>query len=144
MGSKERIFHAVLFELIALVALTLLAVATTDQEAGSMTLLAMILSLIAMAWNYVFNLGFDRVHPGDRLKRSLKVRITHGALFELGMVVFSFPVIMLILQKSFLTVLALDIGVVLFFFVYAIGFNWAYDVVRDRVLGDKPEPECAS
>ena len=133
MGSKERIFHAVLFELIALVALTLLAMATTDQEAGSMTLLAVILSLIAMAWNYIFNVGFDRLYGHDRLNRSFKVRVTHGALFELGMMVFSFPVIMWILQKSFLTVLALDIGVVLFFFVYAIGFNWGYDVLRDRM-----------
>lgn len=135
MGSKERIFHAVLFELIALVALTLLAMATTDQEAGSMTLLAVILSLIAMAWNYIFNVGFDRLYGHDRLNRSFKVRVTHGALFELGMMVFSFPVIMWILQKSFLTVLALDIGVVLFFFVYAIGFNWGYDVLRDRMKG---------
>ena len=135
MGTKERIFHAVLFELIALVALTLLAVLTTDQQAGAMTMLAVILSLIAMAWNYVFNMGFDRIYGEDRIKRSFKVRITHGALFELGMVVFSFPVIMWVLQKSFLTILMLDIGVVLFFFVYAIGFNWAYDVIRHIVKG---------
>jgi len=135
MGFKERIFHAVLFEMIALVALTLLAVLATDQGAAAMTGLAVGLSLMAMAWNYVFNLGFDRVYGDDRLNRSLKMRIGHGLLFELGMVIFSFPLMMWILQKSFLTILALDIGAVLFFLVYAISFNWAYDVIKGRVMG---------
>ena len=62
MEFKERILHALLFELIALVAITLLAVIITDQQAGAMTALAVVLALIAMVWNYAFNVFFDRVY----------------------------------------------------------------------------------
>ena len=97
-----------------------------------MTGLAVTISLIAMAWNYLFNLGFDRVYGSDRLSRTLMMRIGHGIAFEIGMLVFSFPVIMWVLQLDFWTVLVLDFGAVLFFLVYAVIFNWVYDIVRAR------------
>ncbi|MGI9293854.1 MAG: PACE efflux transporter [Pseudomonadales bacterium] len=134
MSTKERIFQMVLFEVVALVILVGAAMLFIEKEVFTVTGLAIALSVIAMLWNYAYNLGFDKVFGGDRITRSLKMRIAHGAGFELGMIAVSFPVIMWALKLGFLAVLILDIAVVLFFFVYAIVFHWVYDVVRHNLI----------
>jgi uncharacterized membrane protein len=130
MSTKERIFQSILFELIALLIFVPLAIFFTNKGVAAMTFMSVLLSLIAMLWNYVYNLKFDQYFGTNRLSRSLKMRIGHGLGFELGMVITSFPIMMWILNTDFWTVLALDFGAVVFFLVYAIMFNWVYDLAR--------------
>lgn len=137
MKTKERIFHVLLFELIALVLLTILAVFITGDSVLKMTGLAVALSVIAMCWNYIYNLGFDKIYGSNRIKRSLSVRLIHGGAFELGMMIISFPVIMWWLAMGFWQVLLLDIGAVAFFLLYSILYNWVYDQLRFRLFGLK-------
>ncbi|WP_237524053.1 PACE efflux transporter [Shewanella sp. KX20019] len=134
MNTKERIFHSILFEAIALIFVITAATVFTDAGAKSATGLAVGLSLIAMCWNYVYNLGFDRVFGDNRIERSFKMRIGHGLGFELGMVFTTLPLMMWVLQLDFVTVFIMDIGVVIFFLVYAIIYNWAYDLLRERII----------
>ena len=96
--------------------------------------LALSLSLIAMTWNYVYNYGYDKIYGADRSKRTKKTRILHGLGFELGLMLVTFPLLMWVLQLDFWTVLVMDIGIVIFFVLYAIAFNWAYDSVRDQLV----------
>ena len=131
MSHKERLLHMVLFELAALILMAGLATYITGDDAGKMTGLALAMSLIAMAWNYVYNYGYDKVFGADRSKRTKKTRVLHGLGFELGLMTVTLPVLMWVLQLNFLTVLIMDIGLVVFFVLYAIGFNWVYDSVRD-------------
>ncbi|OUS34500.1 hypothetical protein A9R01_08170 ['Osedax' symbiont bacterium Rs2_46_30_T18] len=133
MSTKERLIQAVLFELIALIIFIPLAIFVTGKGAASMTALSVILSLIAMAWNYIFNLQFDKIFGHNRLSRSFKMRLLHGLCFEIGMVTISFPVLMWVLGFDFWTVLAMDFGAVIFFLIYAIAFNWVYDVLRGKM-----------
>lgn len=58
MPAFERLLHTKLFEIIALVILTLFAVFFNGEETAAMTGLAIALSLIAMGWNYLYNLLF--------------------------------------------------------------------------------------
>lgn len=134
MSLKERIFHALLFEAVALLLLTLLAVIITGNDVAKMSGLAIALSMIAMLWNFIFNILFDKLYGEDRYSRRLWIRIQHGFWFELGMLVFSFPVMMWVLQLDFLAVLLLDIGTMAFFLLYAIAFNWIYDITRARYM----------
>lgn len=133
MSHTERILHMVLFELVALILMATLATLITGNGAGKMAGLAIALSLIAMGWNYIYNYGYDKVFGADRSKRTAKVRILHGLGFELGMMIISFPVLMWTLQLGFWSVLVMDIGVVIFFVLYSIGFNWVYDTIRQRI-----------
>ena len=137
MNVKERILHSVLFEAIALIFVITAAIVFTDTEAKSATGLAVGLSLIAMVWNYIYNLGFDRIFGQNRIKRSIKMRLGHGLGFELGMVVATLPLMMWMLQLDFWTVFIMDLGVVIFFLVYAIIYNWAYDVIRERFFSSR-------
>jgi uncharacterized membrane protein len=134
MSFKERFFHALLFEVIALILLTLLAVLVTGNDMAQMSGLAIALSMIAMVWNFAFNILFDKLYGEDRINRTLGQRIQHGFGFEFGMLVFSFPVIMWVLQLDLLTVFLMDVGAMIFFLLYAIIFNWVYDISRARYL----------
>lgn len=134
MSHKERMLHMVLFELVALVLMAGLATYITGHGAGEMAGLALAISLIAMAWNYVYNYGYDKIYGTDRSKRTMKTRVLHGLGFELGLMTVTLPVLMWVLQLDFLTVLIMDIGLVIFFVLYAIAFNWAYDSIRAQLV----------
>ena len=138
MSFKERIIHMLLFEVIALAIIVPVAVLATGSGTGQMTLLAVLLSLLAMFWNYAYNLMFDRIFGEERIQRGFKLRIVHGVLFELGMILVSFPLIMWILQMDFLTVLIMDLSAVVFYLIYAIVFNWGYDQLRHRYFVVQP------
>jgi len=133
MSHKERMLHMVLFESIALIIMATLATLITGHDAAKMAGLAVTLSLIAMGWNYIFNYGYDKVFGADRTTRTVKTRIMHGLGFELGLTLISLPVLMWVLQLDFWTVLMMDIGLVVFFVLYAIAFNWLYDIIRQRI-----------
>jgi len=142
MNTKERIFHSVLFEAVALIFVITAATVFTDAGAKSATGLAVGLSLIAMGWNYIYNLGFDRIFGQNRIERTFKMRIGHGLGFELGMIFATLPLMMWVLKLDFWTVFVMDIGVVIFFLVYAIVYNWAYDLIRERILCSRAEVSC--
>lgn len=139
MKTKERIFHSVLFEAIALVFVMAAATIFTDAGAKSVTGLAIGLSLIAMCWNYVYNLGFDRIFGHNRIERSFKMRLNHGLGFELGMMFATLPFMMWVLQLDFWTVLVMDLAVIFFFLIYSIAYNWCYDLIRERIMANRTE-----
>lgn len=61
MSHKERILQTLLFELFALVIMAIIATLVTDNGAIKMAGLAITLSLIVMLWNYIYNLGYDKI-----------------------------------------------------------------------------------
>lgn len=137
MSIKERILHMALFEAIALMIFVPLAMFIAQEDATTMLGMSIILATIAMGWNFIYNWIFDILFGHERIKRGVILRIFHASCFELGMVIASFPIMMMILQKDFLTILWMDIGTVTFFFIYAILFNWAYDIIRHRYMQTK-------
>lgn len=136
MTHKERILHMVLFELIALCLFVPLAISATGGGAGHMTLLSIALSLIAMLWNYLYNVLFDKAFGENRLDRTFVVRVVHGLGFELGLVIFTIPVLMHTFKVGFWSALLMDIGVIIFFLVYAIVFNWCYDMLKKQLIAN--------
>ena len=132
MTIKERILHSVLFEVFALIIMMLGASLFTDKNPAMIGGIGIALSLIAMGWNYVYNLGFDKIFGADRLSRTISTRVAHGFGFEGGLLVVTIPVLMWALQMDFWTVLILDLGIVIFFLIYSIIYNWVYDQVKAK------------
>src|SRR5258708_39825175 len=87
----ERVFHALTFEALAVLisapALSLL-MGVSMTHAGLLTLM---ISLIAMVWNMIFNTLFDQIERHWRVVRTIKVRIVHAVAFETGLVVTVVP-----------------------------------------------------
>ncbi len=133
MTTRERLLHSLLFELIALAIVVPAGILLTGAGAGHMTLTAIGLSLAAVAWNYVYNLMFDRAFGANRIARGWGLRVAHGVGFEAGLLVVTIPVLMWSLGLSALDALIMDIGFVVFFLLYAIAYNWVYDQLRARL-----------
>lgn len=132
MSTHERIFHSLLFEIIALSLLIPFGSLLSNIEMTSMIGLAVGLSLTAMCWNYVYNLIFDKYFGTNRIDRSLTMRIGHAMAFELGLLIFTLPVIMWMLNMDFISALILDMGMIIFFLVFAITYNWCYDLAKHQ------------
>lgn len=130
-NTRDRIRHAVLFELIALAAVTPLGGLVFDVPIGHFGVVAAVSTTIAMLWNYCFNLGFDHamLRLFNNVRKTLRVRVVHAVLFEVGLLCLLVPFIAWYLDVSLWQALVMDVALAGFYLVYAFGFNWCYDIV---------------
>ena len=80
-----------------------------------------------MLWNIIYNFGFDRFWPVQRVKRTAKVRALHALGFECGFIVIGVTIVAAVLGVTLLRAFTLEIGFFLFFLPYTMLYNWAYD-----------------
>lgn len=130
--TTRRVLQAVLYESFAIAFVGPVLSLAFDKPPTSTLALAFVLSSIALAWNYVFNSLFERWESRQSTKgRSFARRLAHGIGFEGGLVIILIPVMSVWLKISPLAAFVANLGLLVFFFVYAIGFTWAFD----RVFG---------
>ena len=129
--TRDRIRHAVLFEITALMIVAPLGGAVFAVPVGHFGVVAVISSLIAMGWTYLFNLGFDHmlVRTGRPLRKTVPMRILHAVAFEVGLTCLLVPFMALYLGVSLGEALLMDIGLTAFYFGFTVVYNWAYDAV---------------
>ncbi|HET8748590.1 MAG TPA: PACE efflux transporter [Ramlibacter sp.] len=130
--TSRRILQAVLYEAIAIAVVgPVLSIAFSKPQTSTFGL-AVVLSTIALTWNYAFNWIFERWESRQAVRgRSFARRLAHGVGFEGGLAVILVPVMSLWLEISPVTAFIANLGLLVFFFVYAIAFTWAFD----RVFG---------
>ncbi|SON49902.1 PACE efflux transporter [Vibrio tapetis] len=130
MKTPERIFHAVLFEVLA-VSLSILGLALfTNHDTTALSGTMIVVATIAMVWNFIYNWIFDRFFTGEKTHRTISLRVFHVVLFELGLLVATVPVMAYLLNVNLWQAFMMDIGVTAFITIYAFTFNWVYDNVR--------------
>jgi uncharacterized membrane protein len=128
----RRVLQAVLYEAIAIAVVGPALSFAFDKPQASTVGLAVVLSTIALAWNYAFNWMFERWESRQTVRgRSFARRLAHGAGFEGGLVIILVPVMSLWLGISPAAAFVANLALLVFFFVYAIAFTWAFD----RVFG---------
>jgi uncharacterized membrane protein len=126
----RRVLQAVLYEVFAVAFVGPVLGVLFDKPFDSTLALAVLMSAIALCWNYVFNAAFERWESRQAVRgRSLVRRLAHGVGFEGGLTVLLVPVMAFWLNTSFLTAFVANLGLLFFFFVYAIGFTWTFDKV---------------
>jgi uncharacterized membrane protein len=129
---SRRIVQAILYELFAITFVGPVLSVAFDKPPSSTLGLAIVLSSIALTWSYVFNTFFERWEERQRVQgRSFARRLAHGIGFEGGLVVILLPVMSLWLDISLTAAFIANLGLLAFFFVYAIAFTWLFD----RVFG---------
>lgn len=134
MTAWERVLHAILFELFAIVFTVMLTAFFTSHSTSSLATVIILISLIAMVWNFIYNWLFDKVITGERIARGLGIRILHSVLFEGGLLVFTLPLVMYILNIGLWEAFVIDMGMTLFVLVYSVIFNWIYDHLRLKFI----------
>ena len=128
----DRLRQLLLFECIGLVLVAPLASWITGDGIGTMGVLVVAISLIAMAWSGGFNYVFDRIElarGGHLSRRGWGVRILHASLFELGLTLITLPLIVWMLKLSVVDALLLDVGFIVFYLLYALLFYRVYDAL---------------
>ena len=130
--KTRRVLQAILYESFAIAFVGPVLSFAFDKPATSTLMLAVILSTIALIWNYVFNFIFERWESRQKVKgRSLLRRLMHATGFEGGLAVILIPAMSIWLKISALDAFIANLGLMIFFFIYAFVFTWAFD----RVFG---------
>lgn len=127
---RDRLRSILLFEIIGLILVSPLASSITGHGIAEMGVLVLIISLIAMAWNGLFNHSFDRIelaYGGHLSTRGWLVRFLHAVLFELGLVLATVPLIAWWLKMGLWDAVLLDAGFIVFYLLYTLLFNRVYD-----------------
>ena len=134
---KERVFHAVIFEVTAnvIIALSLAWLMNVSVlQSGSLSVIS---ALTATVWNFIFNKLFDSLQKKHQFQRTFLVRAIHAVGFETGLIISLIPVAMVVLNLTVTEAFFVEIGLVLFFLPYTMLFNWLYDYLRWTFVGRK-------
>lgn len=129
---RERFFHAFVFEVLAIAICAPLGSWLLGYSLAKMGALTLMISLIAMLWNMVFNALFDQAQKRWAFERTVPVRVAHSLLFEVGLILAVVPLAAWWLGITLVQAFWLDIGIVLFFLPYTFFYNLAYDTLRVR------------
>lgn len=130
----ERILQAIGFECLAILICTPLLAWIMDKPLLDMGAVTVLIALLALGWNVVFNGFFDRMLKRLNVGHNAWTRVVHALLFEGGLIVMGVPLIAWWLSVSLWQAFLLDIGVLLFFLPYTYVYHWGYDVVRERFV----------
>jgi uncharacterized membrane protein len=128
----RRVAQALLYETVAIVVVGPALSFAFDEPPASTFGLAVVLSTVALTWNYAFNWIFERWEARQAVRgRSVARRLAHGVGFEGGLVFILVPVMSFWLDISLAAAFLANLALLAFFFVYAIAFTWAFD----RIFG---------
>lgn len=128
---SDRLRHTLLFEGIALGIVMTAGSALTGHSAEDFGILGVMFSIIALVWNFAFNWLFDRwdLAYRDMAPRGPGLRAVHAILFEAVMLTVGLFLTAWWLDVGYVEAFLLDLGISIFFLIYAFLFNWAYDVI---------------
>ena len=133
----ERVFHAFTFEVLAIGISAPLAAWLTGKSILDMGVLTAVIAAMALAWNVVYNWGFDRIARRHGFARSMWVRIAHATGFEVGLIFMAVPFVAWWLDVTLWHALVVDIGLVLFYLPYTFIYNLVYDSLRERLMAGR-------
>lgn len=126
---RDRLRHALSFEIIGLLLVTPLGALAFNMPLHDVGIVSLVSATIATFWNFLYNYLFDQVcqHLAGTTEKTGWVRVYHAVLFELGLLAVLMPFIAVYLGISLWQALLMDLSFALFYMVYAYGFNWLYD-----------------
>ncbi|GAA0311312.1 PACE efflux transporter [Psychrobacter aestuarii] len=127
---KRRIVYVVAFELLAIVLSTLILIKLSHGDASESLLLAIIVSLAAVIWNFLYNIAFEAWESRRRqTQRTLWTRSIHAVGFEGGLVVICLPLYMIWYDVSLVQAFMMEVALLLFFLVYTFVFTLIFDKI---------------
>ena len=131
-GPTRKIVQATLYELIAIGVLSPALSWLYDESLAYSGALSVMLSASALLWNMLFNYGFEYWEARQAQRsRTWQRRLLHSLGFEGGLTLLLLPLIAWWLTISWWQALATNLRLFVFFFFYALVFQWVFDRVFD-------------
>ncbi len=127
---KRRITYVTIFEIIAIAASTLLLMFLSGGDAQGSLPIAVVISLIAVTWNYTYNLMFEKWEASRQVAgRSFAVRAGHAFGFEFGLCLIIVPIYMAWYSVGFWKAFQMEAVLLLFFLIYTFVFTYIFDLI---------------
>ncbi|CAG7605289.1 PACE efflux transporter [Leucobacter soli] len=128
----RRVAYVVGYEGLSVLATAIVMSELLGHGGGDSALTAILLSTTATIWNYVWNTAFEsierRVGATGRTARS---RALHAIGYEGGVLVFTIPLVAMLLGVGLFEAAMIEGGLLLFFLVFTLVYAWAFD----RIFG---------
>jgi uncharacterized membrane protein len=144
-GAPRKILQAILYEAGGVLFVAPAMALIYQQSMGYSTLLSLLISFVALAWNMLFNGLFEAWERRQHNRqRNWRRRLLHSLGFEGGLTLILTPVLAAWLDISLWQALATNLGLFVFFFFYALVFQWLFDRAFDLPLSAQPDQAPAS
>ncbi|MGO1251447.1 PACE efflux transporter [Psychrobacter sp.] len=127
---KRRILYVAVFEIIAIVSSTFVLMKISGGNAAESLPVAVMVSLAAVIWNFVYNTAFEAWESRKRVaKRTLLIRSVHALGFDGGLVLICIPIYMIWYDVGFVQAFMMEVALLLFFLVYTFFFTLIFDKI---------------
>lgn len=129
----RRIVYVAIFELFGIFFATLILMIVNQGEAAESLPVAIIVSVVAVTWNFIYNTGFETWEYRNKISvRTFKIRSIHAIGFEGGLVAICLPLYMLWYGVGVWMALYMEFAVLLFFMIYTFLFTLGFDQIFTR------------
>ena len=138
---KRRIVYVTVFEIIAIISSTLILMALSGGDAVQSLPVAVMVSVAAVVWNFVFNSLFEgweqrRGNP----ERTVVIRVIHALIFEGGIFLICLPLYMVWYGVGLYEAFVMESALLLFFLIYTFLFTLIFDKIFTltyRIVADE-------
>lgn len=127
-GWRRRLVFVSCYEGLAIVCSSWGLAQMSGDGLGHAGVMGVASSAIAVLWNLVFNALFERWEARQAVRgRSFARRAAHAVGFEGGLLLFFVPLFAWWFEVSLWQSLVMDVGLLVFFLLYTLVFNWVFD-----------------
>lgn len=127
---KRRLTYVTVFEIIAIILSTLLLMILSHSDASESLPVAVMMSVAAVIWNFIYNTAFEAWERRKRLvHRTLWIRSAHAVGFEGGLVLICLPLYMVWYDVGLIQAFKMEVALLLFFLAYTFLFTMAFDKI---------------
>lgn len=128
----RRLVYVVGYEGLSVLFTVVVLSALLGHGGGESTLAAILVSTTATLWNYVWNTLYEAFERRRRATgRGARDRAIHAIGYEGGVLIFTIPLVAILLGVSLLEALAIEAGLLVFFLVFTLAYTWVFD----RIFG---------
>ena len=127
---KRRVLYVTLFEIFAVMLTTFILVVLSGSDTKQSLILAVIIAITAVVWNFIYNTLFEYWERRNQTKvRTFKIRSVHAIFFEGGLTLVCLPLYMFWYGVGIWTALTMEISLTMSFLVYTFVFTLLFDKV---------------
>ncbi len=143
-GIKRKLVYVTAYELIGMTISALGLALLSGHEPTSTGPLAVIITTIAVSWNFIYNYLFEFWESRQASRtRTVRRRVLHAIGFQLTLVVYLIPLIAWWMNVSLLQAFLLDAALIVIIPCYTFIYNWIFDKVFGLPASALPASETA-
>jgi len=143
-GFKRKLVYVTAYELIGMTISALGLALLSGHEPASTGPLAVIITTIAVSWNFIYNYLFEFWESRQASRtRTVRRRVLHAIGFQLTLVVYLIPLIAWWMNVSLVQAFLLDAALIVIIPCYTFVYNWVFDKVFGLPASALPASETA-